>query len=1836
MEKFQINNIDSTPYIDQTYNEDDINLLSPININKEFGEPNDIIEMYIISPSGDILISNYNFTNYKKINNIDNSSLFDTIVLNPEEDILSYGYNVGQFDIIYNFKRLLFNSSNQSKFFIKEISRDRTEIKITSNDISYLNLQSSFIEYIINKNQRNFYSDFILNFGGNKSIIGVNIELDTNIDVPSLFIKLYEPLSSEYDLKNTLWVEENISDPYTFRLNNSIIVENVENQFPLRGPNFDIEINKQLSTPTSYLNISNILSNDTTSSYNQLQSLIGENVNINIDYNIISEFIHFSSAKERIENFIYKLNQIQNLEKDLNIITNLSSSIETSSINNSVLLLNNQISNITKNFDGYEYFLYYESGSNSFPKVNNQRPYINENVTSSISLEWIGSDDEQSNYYGGKILDHLNYDTQNRDYIWNNLPEYIKYDSQNSQLELLISMLGQHYDYVWTYIKDITNKNNNDNRLNYGVSKDLVGETLKSFGIKLYTNSRNNQNIYISLLGENPDGTFLPSTGSYNIDNYITSSNYTIPDNDITKETYKRIYNNLPYLLKSKGTRKGIRALINCFGIPDTILNIKEFGGVIKEQDFIEQDYNKFNYSLNNSGSNTLSIPWLPSNQRFVDSSSFSIFPDSIEFRFKNNLDTIISNPTQSLLEINPNSIKVTTTYVSGTYGLLEFSMEGYPSASVISSSLILPLYNDNWWNISLSRDILGTTDNSLNTNYTLIIGEKNSTDIETLESCSIYIDGTIQSDYNQSWNSHGIVNFGVSGSKFLGEIQEFRYWINSTPIEDFKDHILNPKSFSNTDETSSYKNLIFRLPLGSELDNLKSSSLYSVHPSFTSSFISGGISSSYATNSDNSGIIYNYNYEKYLINVPNGGNFIESNQKIKIIETKTLPDNVLSPNVSIVKKSKYNQVKNSSNIEIGISPQNSINDDIIKQLGNFNIDDYIGDPKDGSKTYYPSLNELRDFYFKKYNGNKSIKDSIKLLSYFDNSLFKMIKDFIPAKGNLSSGLIIKSPILEKNKIQKFEPVLENKYLEASLETGNIEGTNSLGTDLFISNDENIPSSLGYIIKKGVNQKEWFSGEISGSDIIAHSQSQENIIYEENKVFPKDIDSVNNDRIKFDPILNNVQDSVKSTKRFNVDYGNNINIPNNINYITSSLIDNVVIPIIFADVQESNYSLKRHNNPRYDGSKTKSKLYNNYSIGDISFGKTAAIDKENIKFSYFQEITSQAKTLPERVNVNIKYLIDENSNITELTRQNKNLFDVQNIFDKGNIDIILDDNKSPSNQQKLDGLKSIFSGGFRYEPILQNIKGTHKYLEYTYENNDQVPNSGGLGNVIEPLDNDSLIIGIPFLNKPIAYDQLEVLSRYNRGVGLNSSISIPVQRNTGDNREITQRISGSFELIAYISPPTNLVTKLYSQPNYVGSVYNIHGAVSTGWVNNYSDSFVNLAGTNDKISSAQIPAGVSLGLWGEGDYQGPYINAVGPTSITGPSDPWGGCPLCRTGFGVSSLETKILDCFVSANIYTVYNSFNKPIKNELLVFNGTTYIPSEIGNSVPSTQIEKNNEIGIKITFNIDGYVVLPKNQNSANLILKDLSLNTGILRSDISFNNIAPNNSIQFTTAPTLNSNINRFGSPFILGSPPQFLYITGTLDNGFDSGSEDNYYFERGTYSGSNVYNLLTASYDLSLIYFKQKQNGNNFTQTFPPFSHRGYEDVEGVFNIKVGDLCRFYNHDKEEFPIIYEREVVKVFPPINQPSMDFIDDTNRLFILVDDNIFNQSCSDNGSTIPTNIQNFIFLSKIPDETNIIINTSKRDGKTSPGLALPGNISKSLKSKAGNIIKQLKNQNLI
>jgi hypothetical protein len=57
---------------------------------------------------------------------------------------------------------------------------------------------------------------------------------------------------------------------------------------------------------------------------------------------------------------------------------------------------------------------------------------------------------------------------------------------------------------------------------------------------------------------------------------------------------------------------------------------------------------------------------------------------------------------------------------------------------------------------------------------------------------------------------------------------------------------------------------------------------------------------------------------------------------------------------------------------------------------------------------------------------------------------------------------------------------------------------------------------------------------------------------------------------------------------------------------------------------------------------------------------------------------------------------------------------------------------------------------------------------------------------------------------------------------------------------------------------------------------------------------------------------------------------------------------------------------------------------------------------------------------------------------------------------------------------------------------------------------------------------------------------------------------------------------------------------------------------------------------KNFIFLSKVEDETNVVLFTDKNPGQTSAGILLPEYLDPKTKEDAGNIVKRLKSQNLI
>jgi hypothetical protein len=796
MDQTSVVNSTST-FQSQTYDSKDSSLLNGYDISREFGAEQDSVELHIYNANNQLLRSLYNFPNYTVQNTIDNSSLYDTVYLDPETDLKSLGYNLGKYIPVYNFYRPLFLSNSDTRFFIKEISSDRTEIRVTTNDISYDALGTSYFNYITSKTGKSFYSDFLLNLGENRTLIGVNTLLDTaNTAEPSIFIKLYEPLPNDLGIKDTLWFVEQVSDPYSFTVDIQFIAEVEETQLRyLRGPNTDIDLNKSTNFTTKYFNINEILDTTLTSSYQQVKSVLEEkSIDINIDHTDYTNFVHFGSAYERLANFKYKLTLIQNYQNDLNQLKGIDPLTDESFVSASKASIQQNIDTLIERFDNYEYYLYFESGSKAWPKSNQYPPYNNYAVTSESASVWYGSIDESNNYYGGQVLSASLYDGDNRNYIFNTLPAYIQEDVQNQNLELLISMLGQHFDSIWTYTKAIGDIKDADNRADYGISKDLVADALRSLGIKLYTTNRTNEDIFTAILGVTPSGSFVPETGSYRIETYVSASNDVISYNDVNKEVYKRIYHNLPYLLKTRGTRTGLRALLNCFGIPADILRINEYGGNRKNIRQVTQYHEVANSILDTRQTSSVEIPWLPTLMPMIPDNWENIeqnwndiegwwngvlaedqVPDTIEFRFKTKGIPSSSYYTQSLFQVNnsdstsqfgiqllypteSNAAKPGSTY--DAYGELRFILsgsQGYTSTDPI----YLPFFSGSFWDIKLDRSpaAQNLNDSGSNIDYELIVKsgqfDGNNNFIDFQGSASLSITGSTSASYNEAWNSY-------------------------------------------------------------------------------------------------------------------------------------------------------------------------------------------------------------------------------------------------------------------------------------------------------------------------------------------------------------------------------------------------------------------------------------------------------------------------------------------------------------------------------------------------------------------------------------------------------------------------------------------------------------------------------------------------------------------------------------------------------------------------------------------------------------------------------------------------------------------------------------------------------------------------------------------------------------------------------------------------------------------------------------------------------------------------------------------------------------------------
>jgi hypothetical protein len=1043
----------------ETISQSDLDQIPSKLLLRRFGKRNDSIALTISDKNGNILLSDELFTDYSSFRDPSDNQI-SSIDIDYEQVLRDYGYRSGKYQLSFSFQRKLLTKGIRKQFYISDVSPSRTEIRVDSNVLTDVSLKNRILLLGDIFNTTAFVKDLNLSFGNGVTSLAINSIFD-NITSTGV-IKLYEQLPPGIGVNTPFRVYEEIINPLEVEIDlGSVDLPPVG--IPLSGPNFNIDYTDNFTVPSGFRTYDAILNSGAiTSSFNNIKNYLSSSIPVDLEFDNhntpsgyhFENFIHYSSATERLKNFKYKLELLESYSGSLATLNNVSGSVTSSDpIIQNIEIYNSKTNQIIQGFDYYERYLYFEKGDYAWPKTTEAKPHINAKVNSAAAVSWFGApiDSYEDEYYGGQMLSASKYDDCNPYYIGKTIPPDIKNNPQNEAYVLFTEMIAQHFDGIWAYIDSITDKYQAHSGLNDGISKELVFNALAERGIRAYSQFENSS-IYEYFLGDDGKGSFQYETTDGST--MISASNAgSIPKGDISKEIWKRLYHNSSYLLKTKGTERGLKALIACYGIPESVLHVKEYGGPLQDKTgFRTFSYQKESRMIkaNNLGSfgsddsflnisdglynGTDNIPVIKTIQtRILPDKAKDIIPlISVTNPGDHDLCLMISRSINNNAgsALTTGSINIQPSFASASFGkLIIVTGSAFTTSTtlgdgnkVIESTTSVPFYNGKVWNISLTfqsgsgNNVIQAFGTNTTQNKNTYVCKTNSITAESFFSASstnvglphIIFGGNTALSFN-------VVN--STGSAF----QEIRLWSELLTEKTITTQSLSPFNYNGNTISSSYEALQLRYPLGSDLNEIPGSGITTSNISISSSLINKTPNPNIFTfdTTTNAGDLHPGEEisieETHHLPTPDTVGSGMVSDKVRI-DNGTFDDNFLDPYISVETSPQDRQPLDYSDVGVFFSPSFEINEDIIYTLGGFRLDDYIGDPRDFTSGSYPNLKNIKDIYFQKVNKKYNFQDYIRTIQFFDHTLFKMIKDFTPAKANLKTGLVIEPHYLERAK----------------------------------------------------------------------------------------------------------------------------------------------------------------------------------------------------------------------------------------------------------------------------------------------------------------------------------------------------------------------------------------------------------------------------------------------------------------------------------------------------------------------------------------------------------------------------------------------------------------------------------------------------------------------------------------------------------------------------------------------------------------------------------------------------------------------------------------------------
>lgn len=873
--------------------------------------------------------------------------------------------------------------------------------------------------------------------------------LDERSDINSpltLVVKLQNELPSDILINTPCWISNISQVPYVI---DAIIKSTVDTPtLKIGRPNFNSNLpNANLGHANKSYTISDL---QTTSDENRELVVSKKQIELNVNYDDFKNFVVFSSAKVRLDLFKKKIIQLYSLSSSLSALeVNRQTFLNTNGVvypyyTQEYDSIQDNMNTIVSGFDGYESYLY----RNRFYDYNG----------SFVSSSYISELDFSASYY----------DKNNRDSLVNNTPQHILVNEDNNDYLLFLSMIGHYFDELYVYISSLPSEKSISEGSTETFTRSVIDQMLQTFGWKL-------------------DDILEQSSL---INNYLTSNEFdglnSMSIEERVRSVRNRILVNLPQIYKTKGTEEAVKMLLSCYGIPSTLLSVREYGGVnCEDENASYTQYERaYMYQYDTSSKLNHFRTSYPGEVKTFEY-KFSI-PDASPYAYgEEQIQWGIVRGGTSVLSISASG------YIHGGFvrekgknlGKVFFSVgfKGQEDFKIYSDTI--PIFDGNVYSVMIRKNDpdplyqYSSVENNIPTRYDLYV-QRNEFGRTIVKSVSSHMNYYSQSNYK--FDEPGYLMIGgwfyyQNKQGYTGTFDKLMLWMDALPDVNFEDHVNNINSFSFSGSRVGYKSLIYRMHTDYPFDLRQYAPGTTGHffPSPTSNWwgnwtnanpyyaasgsearfesevgIVGGIGTfqymtAWGAWTGSSTIVYNtssckfvsqsiYPYQFKVIDYPSTSNISKygpnrfRNQKVKYISQSY--DVRFDSNA----RSTYDIAKNitpdSNLLGFFVDPQDFKNKDIVRYYGNYDFMSIIGSPSNAYADTYTDLRLLRKEYSKLYSytsGSNSRFNEMMLLYklYFNKSIFDSITNLVPVRSNLLTGVLIEPNILERPKYQS-KPVI--------------------------------------------------------------------------------------------------------------------------------------------------------------------------------------------------------------------------------------------------------------------------------------------------------------------------------------------------------------------------------------------------------------------------------------------------------------------------------------------------------------------------------------------------------------------------------------------------------------------------------------------------------------------------------------------------------------------------------------------------------------------------------------------------------------------------------------------